>query len=238
MPYLNFSTEDFISLPKFSKFVTSVLSRRDDQIEAASLKLSLHGRQFHSVKFLTLNLETIEALSSSVELVSNKPSPFANLRSLKIYPVNIQLKGQTQKKVFVSNEVKNYLLDGSPRASFSLVTREEMKARDATLAQHLMAELWVMLEGDKAKINWDHMRPGKAPTESYWDDLALQSKLVKTKICDIISKLQRIEGLLTKLPTSNRAKMQSSFSSLCAEANLVIKKLDRMVIQCDTRGSC
>ncbi|KAI3713665.1 hypothetical protein L1987_72248 [Smallanthus sonchifolius] len=223
---LEFSTDNLPSLEKVD------LCIRNPRETSAHTIFGLL-QQFHSVKSLTLNLETIEALSSSVELVSDKPSPFANLRSLKIYPVDIELKGQTQKKVFVSNEVKSYLLDGSPSASFTLVTREEIKARDATFAHHLMTELWVMLEEDKAKINRDHMRPGKAPTESHCDDLAMQSQLVKTKICDIISKLQHIEGLLTKLPTSNGSKLQVSFSSLCAEANLVIKKLDRTVIQFD-----
>ncbi|KAI3683352.1 hypothetical protein L1987_83855 [Smallanthus sonchifolius] len=101
--------------------------------------------------------------------------------------------------------------------ALSQVIDQDIKARDATLAQHVMAELWVLLEEDKAKINWGHMRPGKAPTESQWDDLAMQSQLVKIKICDIISKLQHIEGLLTKLSSSNRSKLQAS----CADPNLV-----------------
>ncbi|KAJ0501824.1 putative F-box domain, leucine-rich repeat domain superfamily, F-box-like domain superfamily [Helianthus annuus] len=193
-------------------------------------------QQFHRVKYLTVNLETIEVLCSSVELISNQPSPFANLRSLKIHPVDIQLVGQAQKKVVVFNEVKSYLLGGSPSASLTLVTHEEIKARDTSLAQHLMTELWVMLEQDKANINLDHMERGKAPIENCWEDLTTRSQLEKTKNCDIISKLQHIEGVLTKLPTSDKAKMQSSFSSLCAEANLVMKKIDRTHIQCGTLG--
>ncbi|MFS8030195.1 hypothetical protein Hanom_Chr17g01531221 [Helianthus anomalus] len=115
-------------------------------------------------------------------------------------------------------------------------TLQEIKARDTSLAQHLMTELWVMLEQDKANINLDHMERGKAPIENYSEDLTMRSQLEKTKICDIISKLQHIEGVLTKLPTSDRAKMQSSFSSLCAEANLVMKKIDRKDVQCGTLG--
>ncbi|KAM0037362.1 putative F-box domain-containing protein [Helianthus debilis subsp. tardiflorus] len=43
MPYLNFSRDDFSLLPKFSKFVTHVLSDRNNQTEVSSVKLSLHG---------------------------------------------------------------------------------------------------------------------------------------------------------------------------------------------------
>ncbi|GKA36680.1 F-box domain containing protein, partial [Tanacetum coccineum] len=46
-------------------------------------------QKFQSVKFLTINVEIPQLLSSQLELVSNKPSPFANLKSLKIYPAII-----------------------------------------------------------------------------------------------------------------------------------------------------
>ncbi|KAJ0790789.1 putative leucine-rich repeat domain superfamily [Helianthus annuus] len=40
MPYLNFSWDDFYELPKFSEFVTRVLSGRNNQTEVSSVKLS------------------------------------------------------------------------------------------------------------------------------------------------------------------------------------------------------
>ncbi|XP_076889699.1 F-box/LRR-repeat protein At1g55660-like [Bidens hawaiensis] len=179
-------------------------------------------QKFHGIKCLTINLEALEVVSSSVELISNQPSPFANLKKLNIYPVNIQ----AEANAVVSNEVKNYLLGRSPSASFTMVTREEIKANDTTLADHLMAELRVILDRDKANINWDHLKRGKSLVENYWEDLEMHSRHEKTKICDFISKLKRIESLLTKLPTSNRAKMQSVFDGLCADAKFVMKKVD------------
>lgn len=64
-----------------------------------------------------------------MKLISNQPSPFANLESLKIYPVNIHSvdidsQGHLPKKVNVSTELKNYFLDSSPSASLTLVSRE------------------------------------------------------------------------------------------------------------------
>ncbi|GJR77110.1 F-box domain containing protein [Tanacetum coccineum] len=44
LPCLNFSREDFKTLPKFSKFVTHVLSCRNNQTETSSAKLSFRGK--------------------------------------------------------------------------------------------------------------------------------------------------------------------------------------------------
>ncbi|KAJ0635027.1 putative F-box domain, leucine-rich repeat domain superfamily, F-box-like domain superfamily [Helianthus annuus] len=44
MPYLNFSSEDFFTLPEFSKFVTHVLSRRNNLTEVYSVKLEFRGK--------------------------------------------------------------------------------------------------------------------------------------------------------------------------------------------------
>ncbi|KAJ9549860.1 hypothetical protein OSB04_022403, partial [Centaurea solstitialis] len=43
MPCLNFGSHHFVSLPKFSKFVTNFLSHRNRQTEVTSVKLSFHG---------------------------------------------------------------------------------------------------------------------------------------------------------------------------------------------------
>ncbi|KAJ9549862.1 hypothetical protein OSB04_022405 [Centaurea solstitialis] len=43
MPYLNFSSDYFANLPKFSKFVTHFLANRNPQTEVTSLKLTFHG---------------------------------------------------------------------------------------------------------------------------------------------------------------------------------------------------
>nr|GEY05713.1 hypothetical protein [Tanacetum cinerariifolium] len=109
-------------------------------------------QHLHSVKFLRLNLEIVELLSSSVELVSNQPSPFSNLKSLKIYPVDVDSKKRRQKKANMSMEVKNYLLDGSPSATFTMVSREEIVAKMNTdLAQELLNNLRSRLEWEVAK---------------------------------------------------------------------------------------
>ena len=44
LPYLSFSSEDFPSLPKFSKFVNHVLSRRNNEIEVSFVNLTFRGK--------------------------------------------------------------------------------------------------------------------------------------------------------------------------------------------------
>ncbi|KAJ0466582.1 putative F-box domain, leucine-rich repeat domain superfamily, F-box-like domain superfamily [Helianthus annuus] len=85
-------------------------------------------QQIRNVKFLTLNLEVVELLSSFVELLAHLPSPFANLKSLKIHPERERLKVREHKRVEMSAEVRSYLLDGSPGATFTMVSREDIKS--------------------------------------------------------------------------------------------------------------
>nr|GEW44755.1 hypothetical protein [Tanacetum cinerariifolium] len=91
-----------------------------------ALKMFSLLQHLHSVKFLRLNLEIVELLSSSLELLSDLPSSFSNLKSLKIYPNDVE---RTPKKANMSMEVKNYLLDGSLSATFTMVTREFLYAQ-------------------------------------------------------------------------------------------------------------
>ncbi|KAK1438303.1 hypothetical protein QVD17_04110 [Tagetes erecta] len=101
-------------------------------------------QKLHNVKFLELSLEIVEFLSSNQDLILHQPSPFVNLKSLKIYPETVWYYN-APKKVAMSTELKSYLLDSSPRATFTMVLREEIKA------QKLMADLRVHLE--KKMIN-------------------------------------------------------------------------------------
>ncbi|GJT08354.1 F-box domain containing protein [Tanacetum coccineum] len=234
LPCLNFSRENFKTLPKFSNFVTHVLSWPNNQTEISSAKLSFRGKASqvfvkrilncafsHNVKQLTvsclpdkseiefplslfssqslehltltgfLNLSSL--LAPLTELISYQPSPFVKLKSLKVYPEVYYVKVlQT-----IPAEVKKYLLDGSPSATFTEVSYEEMRASEnAKSALSCMAELGEMLEHEKANIetNMDRIEHGKAKTSA------------------IISMLCDIEELVTELPASKRAQFEASFS--------------------------
>ncbi|KAI7730550.1 hypothetical protein M8C21_001327 [Ambrosia artemisiifolia] len=139
------------------------------------------------------------------------------------------------------------------RISYKEIKEKQRKAQaieNAAAAQNRMANFQVMLEKEKANIG-THMhihRPmeadaqdqGNAPLEkvqlqferkmaqmkSYWEDVRVQIDQGRTKTCDIISQLRDIEVLLLKdLPTSKRDELQACFSSVCAEADTVVKKI-------------
>ncbi|KAJ0824560.1 putative F-box domain, leucine-rich repeat domain superfamily, F-box-like domain superfamily [Helianthus annuus] len=198
-------------------------------------------QQLQSVKFLTLNLEVVELLSLYVELISHHPSPFANLKSVKIYPVDV-----TRLKVTVPKEVQNYLLDSSPDATLTMDSREAIRAvMNDTSARNLMRELQMLLDQWKeyCETNTAPVKQDKVPMKSrfhermtYWENLneLFQKGYENTR--DITSMLWKIEGLLKKLPRFHRAKLQSRFSGLRAEAETIMDDMmDRVKIQCDKK---
>ncbi|GJW80938.1 F-box domain containing protein [Tanacetum coccineum] len=174
------------------------------------VSLRFYGWQSEWLKFSAYefcSLENVDLcillLSPLMELISYQPYPFVNLKSLKVYPEVYYVKVlQT-----IPAEVKKYLLDGSPSATFTEVSYEEMRASEnAKSALSCMAELGEMLEHEKANIetNMDRIEHGKAKTSA------------------IISMLCDIEELVTELPASKRAQFEASFSRLCTEADSVM----------------
>ncbi|GKD87199.1 F-box domain containing protein [Tanacetum coccineum] len=63
MPYLDFSTESFSKWKMFSKFVTKILSRRNNQVQLSSVKLRVHGKATQALVKRILNY----AFSHNVE---------------------------------------------------------------------------------------------------------------------------------------------------------------------------
>ncbi|XP_076937111.1 putative F-box/FBD/LRR-repeat protein At3g49030 [Bidens hawaiensis] len=231
------STNGFCSLEKADICVSYLKDADTHQIVNL-----LH--QLYNVRFLTLNLEIVELLSSSVELVLHQASPFVNLKRLNIYPLEGYWSEQSPKKVAMSPELKSYLLDGSPGCTFTMVLREEITAK------RLIAELRVLIrkEKDNIKTRSAHVEthePKKLKTmgnmaqmKGHWENLGVQIELRKETVFLIISKLQRIEEIVTKLPASNMARIQACFSSLCEEANIAISIItDCMKVQCDENQS-
>ncbi|GKA52468.1 F-box domain containing protein, partial [Tanacetum coccineum] len=205
-------------------------------------------QQFRSVKFLTLNLEIVECLSSSAELISHQPSPFANLKSLKIYPALKTL----HVKANVSTFVESYFLDSSQGVTLTMVLREDIRAHE------LMEELQELLnwwkansDNNTAQVDLGEVENQTAQQEtiiesqsgerlthikSYWSDLTKWSEEGEERSCCIISMLQEIKSLLIELPASHRAKMQPMYSCLHAEADTFMDNMmDRVRIHCDKK---
>ncbi|GJV32621.1 hypothetical protein Tco_1393021 [Tanacetum coccineum] len=158
-------------------------------------------------------------------------------------------------------QVKKYLLDGSPSATFTEEdSSKEMRAsKNAASALKCMTQLGVILEREKANIetNIAHLDRVSTPMEcheqykmqiamremtsqidSWWEDLSAQIEDVKFKTWAIMTDLCDIEELLTVLPASKRAQIEASFSRLCTEADIVMNAImNSMKIQSDKKQS-
>ncbi|GJS10876.1 ALP1-like protein [Tanacetum coccineum] len=106
-------------------------------------------------------------LSSSVQVISHQPSPFASLKSLKIYPLmNLEIypvrldQEQAAMEINLSTEVKSYLLDGSSNTTFTMVSRE----------------VYVFVEDDNCK----------KLLESFEDELVHAIEVVLQVVCDYV----------------------------------------------------
>ncbi|KAI3679365.1 hypothetical protein L2E82_51414 [Cichorium intybus] len=69
--------------------------------------------QLRTARYLTLNADILECISSFPDLLSRHSSPFSNLVCLTIDSG----KGDFTKKRNMSTEARNFLLDNSPSAT-------------------------------------------------------------------------------------------------------------------------
>ncbi|KAJ0484215.1 putative leucine-rich repeat domain superfamily [Helianthus annuus] len=226
-------------LPHLEKVDIIITSDHDNK--AYTHKIVRLLQQLRYVKFLTLSLELVKFFSSSVELFSHQTSPFVNLKSLKIYPSYVSPYDQAQQKVTMSTEVKDYLLGGSPGATFTMVSHEEIRVvKNVTSARNLMRKLQDQLK-ENIETNTSHIELDKAPVESHVKAAREQLDDMKRKV----SMVQRISTLLTDVPTSYRDKdkLQARLYGLCIHIDTIMKHLDTIVkhvndqmeIECDNK---
>ncbi|KAJ0811474.1 hypothetical protein HanPSC8_Chr17g0751121 [Helianthus annuus] len=62
------------------------------------------------------------------------PSPFANLKSVTIFPAFLE-----GPEVTISSEVKNYLLDDSPNATFTMILHQLDRMKNSSRSNHGLA---------------------------------------------------------------------------------------------------
>ncbi|KAK9048671.1 hypothetical protein SSX86_032363 [Deinandra increscens subsp. villosa] len=114
--------------------------------------------------------------------------------------------------------------DTTPIATHMAIVHEQGKVEDHRV--HL---------DTKMKL---HFGERVAHIKSYWEDTNEQFQKGYKNACRTTSLLQKIEEVLTKLPTSCQPKLQARFSSLCAEADTIMDSVtDRMMIQFDKKPS-
>ncbi|XP_071708017.1 F-box/FBD/LRR-repeat protein At1g16930-like, partial [Rutidosis leptorrhynchoides] len=101
-----------VDLSIYVPFYEEIKDLKDDHNLVALL------RQIHNATYITLDLDTVQLISFFGELMLHQPSPFANLKHLKVYPFDPYSAVQQT----MPTEVKNYFLDASPGATFTMVS--------------------------------------------------------------------------------------------------------------------
>ncbi|KAI3698447.1 hypothetical protein L2E82_41998 [Cichorium intybus] len=106
-------------------------------------------QELHSARYLTLNLNIVECISSFPELLSRHPSPFTNLICLTI---DSSMRKDAYK-VKMSTEARNFLLENSPSATFIMDLPED----PATKAMKQAAEIESHMKELQASIEKGNM---------------------------------------------------------------------------------
>ncbi|XP_022025270.1 uncharacterized protein LOC110925711 isoform X1 [Helianthus annuus] len=127
--------------------------------------------------------------------------------------------------------MKSLIKSSKPTASFFLT----MVLPEDTKAYEIMAELRVILvdanrahlERGKAQVAGNKLTVGESlvQIQSCFENLNVQVQQRAENACLVILKLHQVDELLTRLPASERAKIQPCFDSLRAEAFIAIGKL-------------
>ncbi|KAJ9549861.1 hypothetical protein OSB04_022404 [Centaurea solstitialis] len=156
------SKEGFHSLNKVTICLSSYCSKTPYKEEDARRTINML-QEVHSARFLTLNADIVECISSFPELLSHLPSPFSNLICLNID------SGMRKDacKVNMPAKARDFLLKNSPSATFimdlpeapaateAMQRKEAREKRMAALAADFeiyIAELQASLELRKTQI--------------------------------------------------------------------------------------
>ncbi|KAI3728235.1 hypothetical protein L6452_16868 [Arctium lappa] len=183
------SKEGFHSLNKVTICLSSYCSKRQYKEEDARRTINML-QEVHSARFLTLNTDIVECISSFPDLLSHHPSPFSNLICLNI---DSGMKKDAYK-VNMPTQARNFLLENSPSATFimdlpeasSIKAMQQKEARAKRMAmlvadvEGYMKELQASLDLKKMQI--EKNKQHKSDFENLLAGLRVLTKLTTMQI--------------------------------------------------------
>ncbi|KAL7610418.1 hypothetical protein Lser_V15G10538 [Lactuca serriola] len=198
------SKDRFHSLNKVSICLSMYKSYKAYEEEDAIETINML-QELHCARYLTLSVDIVECLSSFPDLVSHHPSPFSNLNCLTID----SSRRSDAYKVKMSTEVRNFLLENSPKAIFTMELPEEpptkaMKQKEARVKRK--AKLAAEIESDMKDLQ------GSIEQGNMIVDQKEKAKAAFDNIISISSKKSQIRSLLEKLPKRDRVELEARFS--------------------------
>ncbi|KAI3728233.1 hypothetical protein L6452_16866 [Arctium lappa] len=183
---LQLSNDGFHSLNKVAICLSIHRPRKPYNEEVARKTINML-QEVRSARFLTLNADVVECISSFPELISHHPSPFSNL-------ICVNIDSSMRKdayKVKMSIEARNFLLENCPSTTFimelpeappkkprkSKEAREKEKAELVADIESHMTELQTSIE--VVKMHSGTKERVKAAFENLMAELQVLAKQMK-----------------------------------------------------------
>ncbi|XP_071717576.1 uncharacterized protein [Rutidosis leptorrhynchoides] len=208
-------------------------------------------QELRSAKFLTLNLDIVECISSFPDLLSGQSSPFSNLIRLKV-----ECGTRDTSKFKLTTEARTFLLDNSPTATFIVKgqpPREAMK-EEKGVKEQIKAGIEDVLKQLQASLDYENILiEKKVAIKNLLDDI--QEKVTKKKdeivvglmleftysMADInemfrqasndlkplVPKMKQIQCLMCSLPQRHREQMgahSSQFDQIVTQGKALIAR--------------
>ncbi|XP_071693533.1 putative FBD-associated F-box protein At5g22720 isoform X2 [Rutidosis leptorrhynchoides] len=201
-------------------------------------------QELRSAKFLTLNLDIVECISSFPDFLSGQPSPFSNLISL-----SIDSGTRDTCNVKISAEARKFFFENSPTATFIVkeqpteaMKEKEVKEQIKADIEDLIKELEASLEQDSIVIEkkvvienlvndiqiWTKEKKTQLESErgglievrlmaQFWASLRDFMDMFRQAFNDVkplISKSTQVRCLLCSLPKRHREQMEAQYIQL------------------------
>ncbi|XP_071693643.1 uncharacterized protein [Rutidosis leptorrhynchoides] len=191
-------------------------------------------QDLRSVRFLTLNVDIVECISSFPELVSGQPSPFSNLISLKV-----DCGTRDTCKVNISTEARKFLLEKSPTATFTVKEQHTEAMKEKEVKEQIKADIEDLLRKLKALLEQDSIiTEKKVVIENLLNDIQkIWTKKKETQIEsservqieEIVSRLRDIVDMLMQLVNDLEPLISKTMQIRCLLCILPKRHREHMV---------
>ncbi|XP_071693602.1 putative F-box/FBD/LRR-repeat protein At4g03220 [Rutidosis leptorrhynchoides] len=190
-------------------------------------------QELRSAKFLTLNLDIVECISSFPDLLSGQPSPFSNLICLKV-----DCGTKDTCKVILSSEARKFFLENSPTATFIVKEQPTEAMKEKEVKEQIKADIEDLMKGLQASLEQDNLiTEKKVVIENLLNDIQIWTMEKKTQIEssersqieEIVSRLSDIMDMLMQLANDLKSLVPKAKQIRCLLCSMPIRHGGQMV---------
>ncbi|XP_071693896.1 putative F-box/FBD/LRR-repeat protein At4g03220 [Rutidosis leptorrhynchoides] len=191
-------------------------------------------QELHKSRFLTLNLNIIECISSFPELLSARPLPFRNLISL-----NIDSGSRDTCKVKMSTEARNFFLENSPNATFIMKELPTEAMKEKEVREKIKADIEVVMKELQASLEQGNILTErneaidkkKVVIQNLMDDIQVQKKkkVMQVETDDRGGQIEEIVARLETQLTVSLGEIVDMFGEAVNDLELLHTKKEQVV---------